>query len=234
MTEKIRKVFQATVKGVNEQSKRITVLVTSENEDRQGDVVVKDAIFKRIDQYMKHPVLLASHDYYSLQNNIGKAIGLKASPDGVEAEFEYFAGKGNDEADWAWELAKLGIAAYSIGFMAYGWDPITKVDPASSQTFTTGRKYTDIELLEISQVTIPANRDAVQNMISIGQLAVKSFEEGKLQEHDAKDKEHYSEEILSSGVGKTEPITEGVKDDEGNAIIDGVESALKEVNTNGN
>jgi hypothetical protein len=100
------------------------------------------------------------------------------------AKFEYFAGQGNDEADWAWFLAQKGIASYSIGFIGHQYDWIKEKDGEGNERIT-GRRFTEVELLEVSQVLIPSNRGALQSERSIAQeslelcdMAIKSFKDG--------------------------------------------------------
>ena len=152
--KKIVKVWQAEIKSVDEENHIVTALVSSDSVDRDGEIVTPEAIGKRLDVYRAHPVLLSSHRYDKLMNQIGMAEEVKATPKGVTARFKYFVGQGNPEADWAFKLAQHGIAAYSIGFMAHGWED-KQVD---GEIF---RQFTDVELIEISQVLVPSNRDAL-------------------------------------------------------------------------
>lgn len=182
---KVLKFFKATIKSVDEKNYTVDAVVSTASEDRQGDVIIPEAFKTRLQFYIDHPVLLSSHKYSGLLNQIGEAKSVGVSAEGLLVTFKYYVGQGNPEADWAFKLAQNGIAAWSIGFMGYGFDNI--VDPNSQMI--TGRRYTDVELLEISQVLVPANRDALQlsagaRMIEseLSELVTKAFDEGKLQE----------------------------------------------------
>jgi hypothetical protein len=71
---------------------------------------------------------------------------------------KYYINDGNEEADWAYKLAKRGMAAFSVGFKPYEFETAKKDgDPAVT--------YTDSELFEISQVVVPCDREAIQNAI---------------------------------------------------------------------
>jgi hypothetical protein len=101
------------------------------------------------------------------------------------ATMEYYAGKGNQEADWAWFLASKGDSAYSVGFFSHGGEEkIVKEDA----------EYTilkDNELLEISQVMIPANQDAVvggKTFVKTMKEFVETIEEDIEDELDEEDK----------------------------------------------
>ena len=70
----------------------------------------------------------------------------------------YYVNDGNQEADWAYKLAKRGMAAFSVGFQPIEYETAQKDgDPKIT--------YTDSELLEISQVVVPCDRNAIQNSI---------------------------------------------------------------------
>ena len=152
--KKINKIYKAEIKGIDPENYTVTTMVSNDSVDRDGEIVTPKAIGKRLDIYRAHPVLLSSHRHDDLMKQIGMAEDIKATPKGVTAKFKYFVGQGNPEADWAFKLAQNGIAAYSIGFMAHGWED-KQVD---GQIY---REFTDVELIEISQVLVPSNRDAL-------------------------------------------------------------------------
>jgi len=117
------KYFAGRIKSVDEEKKTAEVVISDETVDRYKEIVRVDSFVKTKKEFMKHPVLLSSHAYRGLMMQIGQFLKLKI--DSVSKEvvgnIEYFVGLGNAEADWAWELAKKGIAAFSIGFIPKGW-----------------------------------------------------------------------------------------------------------------
>ena len=117
-----------------------------------------------LEEYMAHPVLLSSHNAFSLTSQIGKCVNLRKSKGKLLADFQYFVGEGNLEADWAWKLALKKILAYSIGFKLKA-EPIRQ--ELTDAEFLAGTKprliFPKTLLLEISQVTIPANPAAVNS-----------------------------------------------------------------------
>jgi len=94
--------------------------------------------------------------------------------------FKYFVGLGNPIADWAWTLAKLKVASYSVGFKVYAYD--TTSEWWEDKEVLAGKKprrtFTDAELLEISHVTIPANANALQNSLSSEDPILRYISEG--------------------------------------------------------
>jgi HK97 family phage prohead protease len=154
IAKKLVKVYKTEIKSIDVDAGTVTALVSTKSVDRDGEVVLPSAIKKRLEVYMAHPVLLSSHRYDDLRKQIGVCEDIKCTPSGVTATFKYLHGQGNPEADWAFTLAKNGIAAYSIGFMAHEWE-----DKSGEEGIW--REYKDVELVEISQVLVPSNRDAL-------------------------------------------------------------------------
>jgi len=193
--QKFVKFFSTEVKSVDVDKMTVHAIVSTKKRDRDGDIVMPEAFKKRLKVYKEHPVLLSSHFYYDLKSQIGEAQKVEISDDGLEVVFKYYAGEGNDQADWAFNLAQKGIAAFSIGFMGWGFEWIKEKDSEGVER-VTGRKYTDVELLEISQVLVPSNRGALQSGRSylaaeaeVFELAAKAFDKGDLVEREIKEAE---------------------------------------------
>ena len=175
--KKLTKVYRAEIKAIDAEKFTVEAIVSANTVDRQGEIVTPKAIGQRIDEYKKHPVLLSSHRYDDLMKQIGKAEEITIGTKNVTVRFKYFVGQGNPEADWAFKLAQNGIAAYSIGFMAHAWED-------KSGEAGIWREYSDVELVEISQVLVPANREALASRRSsecevekeLVEMAVKSFD----------------------------------------------------------
>ncbi len=159
--DKVFKTYRATVKEVNADEGIIDMFIpiSSGQVDRDGEVIEPAAFKKTIPKFMKHPVLVASHDYKDLTNQIGEWTNLKVEGDGVSGKPKYYVNAGNDQADWAFYLASKGVAAFSVGFIPKTWED-------GKDEKSPRRTYKDVELLEISQVIIPSNREAVQSMRS--------------------------------------------------------------------
>src|SRR4030066_242306 len=119
MDKQVR-MFAGKVKSVNEKDFTVLATVSDETIDRSGEVIQVSAWVNRLENYKKHPILLSSHNYYGLLNQIGMAKELMIG-DSFDVEFKYFVGEGNPEADWAFNLAKKGIVAFSVGFYPKAW-----------------------------------------------------------------------------------------------------------------
>lgn len=184
MKDRILKTFTSTIKSIDEKNHTIDALISNETKDRDGEIILRTAWINGLLEYLKHPILLSSHSYHKLTFQIGKAIDVKVTAEGLVAKFQYFVGAGNPEADWAFTLAKEGIAAYSVGFRAKDWIE-------GDYNAGVGRVFTDVELMEVSQVLIPSNPDALQRNSKdpvekqLTEMAIKHFKWEKKEEPPA-------------------------------------------------
>ena len=157
----IFKTYKAEIRSVDENTGEIDMLipVSTSSVDRDGEVVEPTAFKKTLPKFMKRPVLVAAHDYRDLTNQIGEWSKLKITDDGIEGKPKYYVNAGNEQADWGFYLASKGMAAFSIGFIPKVWED---GDGAKEPR----RTYKEVELLEISQVIVPSNREAIQSIRS--------------------------------------------------------------------
>jgi len=159
----IYKTYRAEVRGVNADEGTIDMFipVSTDEFDRDSDIVEPLAFKKTLPKFMKRPVLVASHDYRDLTNQIGEWSRLKIGETGMEGKPKYYIGQGNPQADWGFTLASKGMAAFSIGFIPKVWEDGDGVKSPK-------RTFKEVELLEISQVIVPSNREAIQGIRSKG------------------------------------------------------------------
>lgn len=155
------KVYRADhLKILDEAEGRISATVSSESVDRDGDVI--RASGWGLTNFMKHPVLLASHDYHSLRSQIGVWESMEVDGTTMKGTARFFIGKGNAEADWAFELAKEKALAFSVGFIP----DMEKATPLAKDSMAAGgMEFAGQELLEVSAVTVPSNPDALQRIV---------------------------------------------------------------------
>lgn len=209
---KIIKFFRPEIKGIDEKNFTLEAVVSTKKVDRDGDIVLPEAFAEKLKFYKDHPVLLSSHDYSDLRKQIGEAEKIVITDTGLEAKFKYYVNMGNPEADWAWILAKQGIASFSIGFIGHESEYIEDKE----KNIIIGRKFTSVELLEISQVVVPSNRQALQMSASLAQeelelcqMVSKGFTDGKIVEVKTEapkdEKQHYSEAVLSKVAPAPKP-----------------------------
>ena len=203
--KKFQKIFSGVVKSFDEKTHTATIVISTNDIDRDHEVIEPKAFQKHLGNYMAHPVLLSSHRADTLTRQIGEAKAIRITETGVEGDYTWYVGKGNPEADWAWFLVTRGIAAFSVGFMAKAWLDKWSNPMISAEDSAKGiqRRFTEIELFENSQVLIPANPNAVQRRLSeaegnekeLLELATKSLKAEELEpfikaEKEAEQAEH--------------------------------------------
>jgi len=136
-----------TKDGEGEDELLITGHASTNDEDRTGDIIVSDAWEKSeaLANYLKNPVVLAFHD---MSQPIGKTVSHEVDEQGLK-----ITAKISKTADKIIELIKEGIlSAFSIGFIIKEAD----FEPKSGIFIIK-----DLELYEISVVTVPANQNAL-------------------------------------------------------------------------
>jgi hypothetical protein len=212
--ERKEKIYIGKIKSIDEENFIVEAAVSDETVDRYGEVIAVDAYKKRLGNYKKHAVLLSSHKYTGLKNQIGKAEDIRVKDGQLIAKFKYFVGEGNEEADWAWKLAsKWKMAAYSVGFLPFEWEDADYTDKDVKAKKKPCRTYTDVELLEVSHVLVPANPSALQ----------KSFEEDTEEEIDEVTKsiiDDYARSVYSKLIEEEKVEETEVVEEEGNKDIE--------------
>jgi hypothetical protein len=165
---KISKTYRAEIKTIDEERHRVYALFNTSGRDRDNEENAPTAWKKRIAPFLSHNVLVSCHTYDDLRKQIGEVeLNQTKLDEGLEGWVSYYVGEGNDEADWAWVLAKKNKAAFSVGYMPYDYR-------AGNGTKEPTRLFTDNELLEITQCIIPSYREALQNA-KTSDLTVKSL-----------------------------------------------------------
>jgi HK97 family phage prohead protease/HK97 family phage major capsid protein len=125
----------------------ITGHASTNDEDRSGDVIVSDAWKKSgaLANYLKNPIVLAFHD---MSRPIGKTIEHDVDDMGLKITAKISKAAGDIV-----QLIKEGIlSAFSVGFIINEAD----FDPKSGIFIIK-----DLELFEVSVVSIPANQNAL-------------------------------------------------------------------------
>jgi len=155
------KFIKAATKVLDEKEGTITAIVSTESVDRDGDIIRQDGWDLR--HFKAHPVLLSSHNYRGLTNQIGEWTRMEVVGKELVGEARYYIGQGNPEADWGFFLAGRDKAAFSVGFMP----DMTQAKELQGDG-KTSYEFKAQELLEVSQVTVPSNRQSLQAMKGIG------------------------------------------------------------------
>lgn len=113
--------------------------------DRQGDVIPMKAWNEGLHNYLKNPIILAYHNH---QMPIGKMVEHKVTDQGLWIRAQIPAEVGD-----VYKLIKKGIlSAFSVGF---------RVRDADYDHTTETFLVKDLELHEISVVSVPANQNTL-------------------------------------------------------------------------
>ena len=116
-------------------------------QDRAGDVIPSEAWLKpkALNNYLKNPIVLFQHDH---DEPIGKMLSHSVTEQGLFVEIEIF-----DVDSRVYKLVEAEVLkAFSVGFRItdYAYD-------VDEDIFT----ITELELFEISVVSIPCNQDSL-------------------------------------------------------------------------
>lgn len=128
---------------------RISGWANTTDKDRANDVVLEEAWTKGgLNNYMLNPVILGYHKH---DNPIGKMVDYNVSMKGLFITAEISKAAGN-----IYNLIKEGVLkSFSVGF---------RVKDADYDSMSDVFVVKDLELLEISVVSIPANQYSVFNV----------------------------------------------------------------------
>jgi hypothetical protein len=173
--------------------------------------------------------LLSSHAYRGLMNQLGVFESIKIDNEAKEvvAKPKWFVGEGNPEADWGWKLAEHGVAAFSIGFIPK--KSISYDEEARAKNGGIYRDFEEIELLEVSQVLIPANPSALQKSFGdpkddlfLQSLSIKILEAFKGDAYDSSVEEvKWEEPPAADSVDETiEPDKKTEPDKKDDEVVD--------------
>jgi HK97 family phage prohead protease len=155
----------ASVRGVDTQRRTISAIASTKSVDRAGEVIEPSAFGGSIDDFRQNPVLLAGHVYASETGEptvIGKVEQIRVTGEGLPFSARFAE---TPLAAQYWQLYEGGfMRAFSVGFI-----------PRRSEMRSVGgemvRTHTEVELLEVSAVAVPANRDALVRAAQTGNAA---------------------------------------------------------------
>mgnify|MGYP005824776111 FL=1 len=155
MTHITKFVRPTALRLLDEESGIISAVVSTEDVDRDGDIIRQEGW--DLTHFSAHPILLSSHNYRGLTNQIGEWTRMTVEDNQLVGHAQYYIGEGNEEADWGFKLATKGRAAFSVGFVP-DMSKAKQIEANGNLSY----EYKGQELLEVSQVTVPSNRQALQ------------------------------------------------------------------------
>jgi len=149
--------------------RQIRVIAASGRADRVGDIVKIDGI--EYENYMKNPVILWAHDHYALP--VGKAVGVENNKGKLVMTIQFATAEEYAFADTVYRMVLGGyLNGVSIGARVKEAEYIKDEDG-----HIVGRKFTSLELLELSVVPIPADSKALVTAVKSGSVSSEEFEE---------------------------------------------------------
>ena len=200
----IVKQYESETKAV-ENERSLTVTITTNAVDRSGDIVEPNGV--NMKNFKKNPVVLMSHNYSGLP--IGKASDLKKTDNGITAKVTFPEEGTYLLADTVYNMYKQKfMRAWSIGFIPTKSEDIRSDDDAKE---FMGYRFLKSELLEFSACAVPANPEALTNMVSKGIDVGLLQEEGLIEIVEGKDIEKVKEpedvKITGISMAKVEEKT---------------------------
>ncbi|PPG60266.1 HK97 family phage prohead protease [Rathayibacter sp. AY1C5] len=162
LNKKINKLFNISLKSINDEERTVQFVFSDDSVDRYGEKV--DQKTWDITHYKNNPVVLWGHDPSEPQNILGRAVDIQLDQSGkslLTAQFD--TAEVNPKADLIFRQVKAGtLRTVSAGFIPHSMEfeddvPVLK----------------DNELLEVSVVAIPANRNALALSYKSGGLDTK-------------------------------------------------------------
>lgn len=146
----IRTPLDCEIKTVDAEKRVIEGYASTKFIDRVKDVVLPTAFEKSLPEFLKgsHPLLFN----HNPNEPVGKIVGAKIDDTGLFVRAEI--GKDYGRADDVWKMIQDGVLkAFSIGFI------IKKTEEKDDEPNV--RYITELDLLEISIVSVPANKEAL-------------------------------------------------------------------------
>jgi hypothetical protein len=165
----VYKVIDADYKSINEGKRVLWHKVSAEIRDRMGDVIRIDGL--DTSNFQKKPGVLYGHNYTGLDPVpvIGANLGferrgkfLYAGTRFLNPEKDKLSAKLGDLVNDLWTLNKMNLMGWSVGFI-----PLETASLKENGK-VVGQDYKRSELLEYSNVIIPANQEAVNDAMRKG------------------------------------------------------------------
>lgn len=178
------------VKSIDQERRQIAALASTSNPDRDGDIILPTAFKKWLPTYMKNPVILATHHHRLGDGKspvVGKCVTAKIDEAGLHIVVEF---AGTEAAEDYWQLYKGKFQrAFSVGFIPHASED-RKIDGKVVRVFT------EVELLEISCVPVPSNREALSKSAKRN----REFVAGKRERGDQRQVEREANEIIDEAI----------------------------------
>lgn len=156
------KAIQGTLRK-NEDGK-FSIIASTGKVDRDHEVILPKAFRKHLKAYLEtNPVILPAHDYRAFA--IGKATDGRVTKNGLELDIEFAETEMGGEARYLYENGFMN--SFSVGFIPHKIakqqeisELLTAEEIDYDEKDPPYRVYTEVELLEVSAVSVPSNAAA--------------------------------------------------------------------------
>jgi phage head maturation protease len=151
------------VRAIDTKARTVEAVASTSQVDRYEEIVEPSAYAKWLPHFMANPVLMPGHQYTLADGKpaqIGTWLDVRITSEGLvgTAWFD------EDETADAWWRKyshpdpRKRAKGFSVGFLSHAWEMREFDQPHGRKRL---RVFTEVELLEISAVPIPANRGAL-------------------------------------------------------------------------
>lgn len=146
------RILKAGEPGAADGDRVVTFVFSDASVDRMGDTIdVKGWVYDESDAGV---IMLFGHDAKDISNVLGRAHNIRVEGDRLLGDCHFAEADVNPKAETVLRMVKAGI----INTVSVGFDPL---EYAPSKARKGGIDFKRQELMEISVVPIPANRNAV-------------------------------------------------------------------------
>ena len=159
------------VRSFDEKNRTVEAVVSTAEVDRYEEIVEPKAYKKWLKNFMANPVLMPGHQYTRADGKpaqIGTWLDLRIETDGLVGTAWFDE---DETADAWWKKysnpdPKKRARGFSVGFLSHAWEMREFKGESSTKRL---RVFTEVELLEISAVPVPANRGALARSAMFGE-----------------------------------------------------------------
>ncbi len=184
-TDLTRTNLTAMVRAVDDKEPLVEAVISTGLPDRSGTIILASAFERHLPVYRENPILCWGHPLNSWSSPgpdrlIGRAEELTIEPDEVRALFRYAVNE-NPMAKLCYDMVQGGfLRAYSVGCLVrdavFLGDPKEKIDTLPEgarralQEGEVWAVFTEVELIEVSQVFVGSNRAALVKAAELGKV----------------------------------------------------------------
>jgi HK97 family phage prohead protease len=149
------------IKSIDEAARTVTAFVSTPNPDRYEEIVLPEAFAKWLPMFLRNPVLCAGHQYIGPAGEptvIGHWLDIQITAKGPIGTCQFMSDDPLAEKWWQ-RFRQRSVRAFSVGWITHAWE--MRKHKLASGAERTLRTFTEVELIEISAVAIPANRESL-------------------------------------------------------------------------